>query len=44
MQLRNKVYSMHRNTAKKIARKEKTITLQAKEVAENRSAIKHLQD
>ena len=43
-QLRNKMYSMHRNTAKKIARKEKTITLQAKEIAENRSAIEHLQD
>ena len=33
---------MHRNTTKKIAQKEKTITLQAKEIAENKSAIEHL--
>ena len=37
------MYSKHQNTTKKIARKEKTITLQAKEIAENKSAIKHLQ-
>ena len=31
-QFRHKMYSKHQNTAKKIARKEKTITLQAKEL------------
>ena len=37
------MYSMHQNTSKKIARKEKIITLQAKEIAVNKSAIEHLQ-
>ena len=41
-QLRHKMYSMHRNTARKIARKEKTITLQAKENAEKKRAIEYL--
>ena len=41
-QLWHKMYSMHRNTAKKVARKEKTIALQDKQIMEQKSAMEHL--
>ena len=44
MQLRHKMYSMHRNTSKKFIRKEDTIALQARKISEQVDTLKCLND
>ena len=44
MQLRHKMYSMHRNTSKKFMRKENTIALQASKISEQVKTLKCLND
>ena len=40
---RQKMYSLHRNTTKKLQRREKVITTQAKDISEKKKAVEHLQ-
>ena len=44
MQLRQKMYALHRNNAKKFLRKENTIALQANKISEQVTTLKSLSD